>query len=66
MTGRPVLSSRLGWLILVVWQLIVVLMSLGQLLGYAQAVEWGETPTGFRPGSGARCARSNAGCSPSC
>jgi len=51
MTGRPVASARLGWLILVVWQALVVATSAGQLLGHAQAVEWGETPTGFRPGT---------------
>ncbi len=51
LTGRPVLSEKLGWLILVVWQTLTLLTSLGQLLGFTQAVEWGETPTGFRPGS---------------
>ncbi len=51
MTGRAVASSKLGWLILFVWQFILVAMSVGQLLGFAQAVEWGETPTGFRPGT---------------
>jgi cytochrome c oxidase cbb3-type subunit 1 len=51
LTGKPVLSRKLGWLILVVWQSIVLLGSLGQLLGMAQAVEWGELPTGFRPGT---------------
>ena len=51
LTGRPVLNARLGWLILGVWQLLMVLTSVGQLLGYGQAVEWGETPTGFRPGT---------------
>jgi cytochrome c oxidase cbb3-type subunit 1 len=50
-TGRRVASGRLGWFILVVWQLCTVLTSVGQLLGKAQGVEWGETPTGFRPGS---------------
>jgi cytochrome c oxidase cbb3-type subunit 1 len=51
MTGRPVAFKGLGWFILVAWQATVVLTSLGQLLGFAQGVEWGETPTGFRPGS---------------
>lgn len=50
-TGRPVVSGKLAWFILVVWQLCTVLTSVGQILGKAQAVEWGETPTGFRPGS---------------
>ena len=51
LTGKPVASKALGWLILPVWQFIVLATSVGQLLGYAQGVEWGETPTGFRPGS---------------
>lgn len=51
LTGRAVLSGRLGWLILVVWESLTLLTSVGQLLGKGQAVEWGETPTGFRPGS---------------
>jgi cytochrome c oxidase cbb3-type subunit 1 len=51
LTGRPVLSTRLGWIILPVWQFTVVASSVGQLMGFGQAVEWGETPTGFRPGS---------------
>lgn len=51
MTGRPVASRGLGWFILIAWQATVVLGSVGQLLGFAQGVEWGETPTGFRPGS---------------
>jgi cytochrome c oxidase cbb3-type subunit 1 len=51
MTGRQVFNRKLGWLIFGVWQLTVVLTSVGQLFGFAQAVEWGETPTGFRPGT---------------
>ena len=51
MTGKPVAHGKLGWLIFGVWQFIILAMSVGQLLGYAQAVEWGETPTGFAPGS---------------
>jgi cytochrome c oxidase cbb3-type subunit 1 len=51
LTGRSVLSGKLGWLIFVVWQLLTLATSIGQLLGFGQAVEWGETPTGFRPGS---------------
>jgi len=42
---------KLGWFIFVVWQLCTVLTSVGQMIGKTQAVEWGETPTGFRPGS---------------
>jgi cytochrome c oxidase cbb3-type subunit 1 len=51
LTGRRVLDTRLGWLIFGVWQLLMVLTSVGQLLGFGQAVEWGETPTGFEPGT---------------
>ncbi len=51
LTGKPVLSKNLGWVILAVWQTLVVATSVGQLLGFAQGVEWGETPTGFRPGT---------------
>ena len=51
LTGRPVANKQLGWLIFGVWQLLVLATSVGQLLGFAQGVEWGETPTGFRPGS---------------
>jgi cytochrome c oxidase cbb3-type subunit 1 len=51
LTGRPVFSRRLGWIILGVWQFIVLATSVGQLLGFSQGVEWGETPTGFRPGT---------------
>ena len=51
LTGRPVAAGWLGWLILCVWQFLMVATSVGQLLGYTQAVEWGETPTGFRPGT---------------
>jgi cytochrome c oxidase cbb3-type subunit 1 len=51
LTGRPVLSSGFGWVILGVWQLLVLATSVGQVLGFTQAVEWGETPTGFLPGT---------------
>jgi cytochrome c oxidase cbb3-type subunit 1 len=51
LTGRPVAAGWLGWLILGVWQFLMVATSVGQLLGFTQGVEWGETPTGFRPGT---------------
>lgn len=51
LTGRPVFSAKLGWLVWYVWQLLVILTSVGQLLGFAQGLEWGETPTGFAPGT---------------
>jgi cytochrome c oxidase cbb3-type subunit 1 len=51
LTGKPVWSEALGRLILWVWQAILVAILVGFLLGHAQAIEWGETPTGFRPGT---------------
>ncbi|HBB41346.1 MAG: cytochrome oxidase [Nitrospirae bacterium CG18_big_fil_WC_8_21_14_2_50_70_55] len=51
LTGRPLLFQRLSWLLFWVWQGIVVLTFTGILAGHAQALEWGETPTGFRPGA---------------
>ena len=51
LTGRRVAHHGLGWVILLVWQFLVIATSVGQVLGYGQAVEWGETPTGFAPGS---------------
>jgi len=51
LTGRRVASHRLGWAILVIWQFLILATAVGQLLGFGQAVEWGETPTGFRPGT---------------
>jgi cytochrome c oxidase cbb3-type subunit 1 len=44
LTRRPILSDRLGQLIFLAWQLILVLTIAGQLAGYGQAIEWGETP----------------------
>jgi cytochrome c oxidase cbb3-type subunit I len=44
LTREPILSDKLGWLIFFAWQLILVLTGAGQLLGYGQAIEWGETP----------------------
>ena len=44
LTGYPVLSGRLGWLLFWVWQLILVLNMGGILGGQAQGIEWGETP----------------------
>ena len=44
LTKRPILSDRLGWVIVGAWNLILVLSAAGQLLGYGQAIEWGETP----------------------
>lgn len=49
--GVPVLSEKLGKLAFWVWQVIMIFNVIGLLLGKCQAVEWGETPTGFRPGT---------------
>ncbi len=49
MTHRPVYSGKLGWLIFVVWQLILVGTFVGILLGEAQGLEWGETPVWVDP-----------------
>jgi cytochrome c oxidase cbb3-type subunit 1 len=51
LTGKKVLSDKLGELIFWVWQLILALALFGYLTDKAQAIEWGETPTGFRPGT---------------
>ncbi len=44
LTRRPVLSDALGWLVFWAWQLLMLLTIGGQLAGYGQAIEWGETP----------------------
>ena len=44
LTRQPILSDALGWFIFGAWQLFMVLTILGLLGGYAQAIEWGETP----------------------
>jgi cytochrome c oxidase cbb3-type subunit 1 len=51
LTGQRVWSDKLGKLIFYVWQLVLVATVSGFLFDKAQAIEWGETPTGFRPGS---------------
>ncbi|MFT7669090.1 MAG: cytochrome c oxidase cbb3-type subunit 1 [Planctomycetota bacterium] len=51
LTGHRVLSDKLGHLIFWVWQGILVCSGVGFLFNRAQAIEWGETPTGFKPGS---------------
>ncbi len=49
LTRRPILSDRLGWLVFGAWQLVMALTIGGQLAGYGQAIEWGETPTFVDP-----------------
>lgn len=51
LTGFRIWSAKVGHLIFVVWQFILLATLGGFLLGRAQAIEWGETPTGFRPGT---------------
>jgi cytochrome c oxidase cbb3-type subunit 1 len=45
LTGYPLLSEKLSWLICWAWQAIVLAAAAGILLGDGQAIEWGETPT---------------------
>lgn len=45
LSGRAVLSQRLGWVIFYVWNIGVVLLGwVFVLIGYSQSVEWGEFP----------------------
>jgi cytochrome c oxidase cbb3-type subunit 1 len=49
LTKKPILSDRLGWLVFWAWQAIVSAAAVGILAGYAQAIEWGETPVFVDP-----------------
>jgi cytochrome c oxidase cbb3-type subunit 1 len=49
LTGKHVLSAKLSWLVFWAWQGIVGATAVGLLTGYAQAIEWGETPTFVDP-----------------
>ncbi len=51
LTGQRVWSRKVGLLIFFTWQAILAAALGGYLFDRAQAIEWGETPTGFRPGS---------------
>lgn len=44
LTRQPILSDKLGWVIFGAWQLFMTATIVGQLAGYGQAIEWGETP----------------------
>jgi len=44
LTKQPILSDRLGWFIFGAWQLFMTATIIGQLAGYGQGIEWGETP----------------------
>ncbi len=49
LTGRPVLSHKLGWVIFYVWLAVITALVIGLHMGQAQAVEWGETPVWLDP-----------------
>jgi len=49
LTGKPILSDKLGWICWAGLQVGVLAAAAGILLGQAQAVEWGETPTWIDP-----------------
>src|SRR5262249_22080116 len=49
LTGEPVLSKRLSWVVFFAWQAILTAASIGYLTGYAQGIEWGETPVFVDP-----------------
>ncbi len=49
LTLRPVLSRALSYFIFFAWQAVVLATAGGILLGYAQGIEWGETPTWVDP-----------------
>ena len=51
LTGKRIWSRKVGMLIFFTWQFILLATIVGFLYGKCQAIEWGETPTGFRPGS---------------
>ncbi len=51
LTGQRVASIKFGRFLNWALQATVLLTAVGILLGKAQAVEWGETPTGFQPAS---------------
>ena len=49
LTGKPVLSKPLTWIVFVAWQAVVGATAIGLLGGQAQAIEWGETPVWIDP-----------------
>lgn len=49
--GEPIWNDFIGKVGFYLWQFILAATGVGLLMGYCQPVEWGETPTGFRPGS---------------
>ena len=51
LTGHRVWSDGIAKLIFVAWSAILFFSFTGYLANRAQPIEWGETPTGFRPGT---------------
>ncbi len=49
LTLRPVLNVKLSWFIFGAWQVVLIGTVVGIAAGYAQAVEWGETPVFVDP-----------------
>jgi cytochrome c oxidase cbb3-type subunit 1 len=49
LTGRPVLSRKLGWAIFWIWNALMAGVLHGILTGHAQGIEWAETPTYLDP-----------------
>ncbi len=49
LTLKPVLNRALSYFIFVAWQVVIVGTAVGILAGYAQGIEWGETPTFIDP-----------------
>jgi cytochrome c oxidase cbb3-type subunit 1 len=49
LTGRPVLSQRLGWIVFGAWNALILATAVLVLAGYMQGIEWGETPAVLDP-----------------
>ncbi len=49
LTGRPVLSKTLTRVVFWAWQATIAAVGITILMGYGQAIEWGETPTFLDP-----------------
>jgi cytochrome c oxidase cbb3-type subunit 1 len=49
LTLKPVGSRALAYFIFVAWQVVVLSTAVGIMMGQAQGVEWGETPTWIDP-----------------
>jgi|GEM_PF-2728627 len=52
---RPLTNRYLSYAIFVAWQGVVLATAVGILMGHAQAVEWGETPTMSIPSHSSAC-----------